>query len=351
MHPHQQAPYVTIRAIQPVVAGLKELGYNTESIFNKVHISSRVLENADDGIPHSVMMTFWQEALSLSGDDQLGLHVAEATPIESLGVHTYASLSSPTLREAYHRACRYQRLIHDSTDLLFKEGPDEGILQHVLPDGRSVPRHPAEFLVTLWARFGKLISGENWAIRLVCFTHNAPKDISEHQRIFQTGLQFNSGRTAMHIANNVLDVANRGADLGLSGVLDDYAGRLLKQKPRLNMTSQSEHVRQQLLRMLTGGSPGVEEVAEALNMTVRTLQRNLSREGVTFSGLLNQLQHERATQYLADPAISITEVAFLLGFSEISSFYRAFKRWTGKTPAEFRVKKAIYFQSPDQSRN
>jgi AraC-like DNA-binding protein len=328
---------VTVRAVQPVVAGLDALGYETDSIFAEINISRAVLDNADGGIRHTSMMAFWQEALAVTGDDHLGLHLAEAAPLEAFGVHAYALQSSPTLREAYRRACRYQRLIHETTDLAFDEEAEEGVLHHSLPDGRSVPRHPAEFLVTLWVRFGRLIAGSNWSPRLVCFAHDAPSDVTEHQRVFQTSIQFLSGRTAMYTPNHILDTPNAGADPGLIGVLDDYAERLLKQKPTPTATTLSERVRFQLLETLTGGIPTAEETAQSLHMSVRTLHRNLQQEGLTFSELLNQVRQEQASYYLSNSNISISEVAFLLGFSEISSFYRAFKRWTGTTPAEFRA--------------
>jgi AraC-like DNA-binding protein len=181
-----------------------------------------------------------------------------------------------------------------------------------------VPRHPAEFLVTLWVRFGRLITGSNWAPRLVCFAHDAPPDVTEHKRIFQTSIQFLSGRTAMHIPNHILDASNASADLGLISVLDDYAERLLEQMP--TAATLSERVRFQLLETLTGGLPTAEDIAQSLHISVRTLHRNLQQEGVTFSELLNQLRQERVASYLANPQISISEVAFLLGFSEISSF-------------------------------
>ncbi len=347
----KRTPFVTVRAVQPVVAGLESLGYETDRIFAKVNISRAVLDNADGGIPHTAMMAFWQEAMAITSDDYLGLHLAEATPIEAFGVHAYALQSSPTLREAYHRACRYQRLIHEATDLTFAEEVNEGILQHALPGGHSVPRHPAEFLVTLWVRFGRLITDSNWTPRLICFAHNAPPDVTEYQRVFQTSIQFLSGRTAMHVPNHILDAPNANADLGLIGMLDDYADRLLKQRPTPTAATLSECVRFQLLETLTGGIPTAEEIAQLLHMSVRTFHRNLQQEGVTFSELLNQLRQEQATNYLTNPNISISEVAFLLGFSEISSFYRAFKRWTGTTPAEFRAANLPSFTPQHQSQN
>lgn len=328
-------PFVTVRAVRPVVMGLEALGHNTARILAASGLPRATLEDADGRILHATMMRFWEVAVAVTGDEHLGLHLAEATPLEAFGVHTYAMLSSPTLREAYHRACRYQRLIHAVTDLVFEEGDDEGVLRHALPGGQSVPRQPAELLVMLWVRFGRLILGRDWAPRLVCFAHAQPADVTEHQRIFRTAIHFASGRTAMHVPNDLLNVQNTQADQGLVGVLDDYAQRLLEQAPRRDTLS--ERVRLQLIGELKGGAPTAEGVARSLQVSVRTLHRALQMEGTTFSELLDQLRQEQAAVYLSAPHISISEVAFLLGFSELSAFYRAFKRWTGTTPAEYRA--------------
>ncbi len=328
-------PYITVRAVQPVVAALEALGHEVHVLLAESAIHRTVLDDADGRVPHSAMMVLWDRAQAVTGDDHLGIHLAEVAPIRSFEVHAYALLSSPTLRDAYRRACRYQRLIHEVTDLTFAEEADEGILRHALPGGRPVPRHPAEFLVTLWIRFGRLVTGDDWAPRLVCLAHEAPADPTEHARVFQAPVRFSSGRTAIHVPNHILDAQNPNADEGLVRVLDHYAEGLLKQMPA--QATLSERVRSRLLDDLKDGVPLAKEVARALHMSLRTLHRGLQHEGTSFRELLRQLRQEHAAQLLANPRISIAEVGFLLGFSELSSFYRAFKRWTGKTPADFRA--------------
>lgn len=328
-------PHLTIRAVQPVIAALQALGYETKALLAEVGIPWSVLKNPDGRIPNHTVMLLWKHMLAATRDDQLGIHLAEAAPIQSFEVHAYAMLSSPTLRDAYRRACRYQRLIHEVNDLTLEEGPQEGVLQHTLPGGRSVSRHPAEFLVTLWVRFGRIVTGEDWSPRLVCFAHDTPGNVSEHTRVFQCPVLFASGRTAMHVPNSLLDAPNPKADMGLLRVLDHYAHTLLNQVPW--QATFSERVRVWLLEELKDGAPKASSVAEAMHMSVRSLHRELRGEGTSFGELLESLRHQRATAMLADSRYSISEVAFLLGFSELSSFYRAFRRWTGKTPAEFRA--------------
>ena len=329
-------PHLAVRAVQPVIAALGALGYKAGPLLREVGIPLALLDATDGRVPNQNVMALWERMAAATGDNNLGLHLAEAAPVESFGVHAYAMLSSPTLRDAYRRATRYQRLIHEVNDLTLEEHPHQGILQHTLPGGKAVSRHPAEFLVGLWVRFGRLITGEDWTPRLVCFAHQAPLDLSEHNRIFQAPMLFASGRTAMHVPNSILDKPNPKADVGLLNLLDHYANTLLKQVQR--HSTLSERVRVWLLERLKGGVPNATGAAQAMNMSVRTLHRELRNEGTRFSELLEALRHQQATALLADSRYSISEVAFLLGFSELSSFYRAFRRWTGKTPAEFRAK-------------
>lgn len=331
----ENATWLHVRAARPVVAALQALGYDVEVLLKRCNIARPLLDEADGKIAHHAMMRLWQEALALTGDADLGLHLAEAAPLDAFGLHTYALLSSPTLREAYRRACRYQRLIHTGTHLHLQEEATVGLLEHALPGGAPAPRQPAEFLAALWVRFGRLLVGDDFTPLLVFFAHEAPQETHEHERIFQTTVHFRSGRTAIQVANQLLDRRNDKADPGLACVLDDYAQRLLASAP--DSATLSDQVRSYLVDALIDGAPTAADIARSLHISVRTLHRNLHAEGSSLRALLSQARHQQATRHLANPQISIAEVAFLLGFAELSSFYRAFKGWTGMTPAAYRA--------------
>lgn len=318
-----------------MVAGLRALGYPVASFLESAQIAPAVLNDPDNEVSHRAMMHLWDRAVADTGDDHLGIHLAEAAPVASFDVHAYALLSSPTIRDAYRRGCRYQRLIHETTQLILEEGDAEGVLTHALPGGQSVPRQPAEFLVTVWVRLGRLVSGDSWFPKRVCFAHVAPDDTREHTRVFGERVEFGTGRTAMHVASEVLDKANPRADANLAQLLDRYADVLLGDMR--TRTTLSGQLRVWLVEAHGGGAPTATEAANAMRMSVRTLHRHLRAEGTSFRQLLDRFRQERATELLARRDYGIAEVAFLLGFSELSSFYRAFRRWTGKTPAEFRA--------------
>jgi AraC-like DNA-binding protein len=326
---------LTVRALQPVIAGLEILGHDVDALLATAAISRGVLADPDGRVSHQAMMVFWNRASAVTGDDHLGIHLAEAAPVESFELHAYALLSSPTLRDAYRRACRYQRLIHEATDLQFEDLPRAAVLRHALPGGISVPRHPAEFLATLWLRFGNLLTGTLWKPDAVHFAHAAPRDTTEHERVFGSRVQFSSGRTAMQICDAVLDASNARSDPGLVKVLDRYALSLLGDVP--SSITLGSRVRAILVESLGSECPTADTVAKRLNMSVRTLHRALRGESSGYREILEQFRRERAAALLAQRQCSIAEVGFVLGFSELSSFYRAFRRWTGKTPAEYRA--------------
>ena len=300
-------------------------------------IPASILGDPNARVPQPAMTALWRHALETTGDEYLGIHLAEAAPLRSFEVHGHAMLSSPTLRDAYRRACRYQRLIHEVTDLTLEETAHEGILRHALSGGRPAGRHPAEFLATLWVRIGRAVTASNWSPTLVCFAHDAPHSTVEHERVFAAPVRFASGRTAMHVLNAILDAANPRADADLGVVLDKYAEAVLEKLPR--RTTLTSRLNAWLLGMLTNGEPGAEAAARALNLSIRSLHRGLAAEGTTFRELVARLRYERATALLADSTYTMTEIAFLLGFSELSSFYRAFRRWSGTTPADFRARR------------
>jgi AraC-like DNA-binding protein len=136
------------------------------------------------------------------------------------------------------------------------------------------------------------------------------------------------------MAREDLDRPMRGADAALAAVLSRQLDRLLVSLP--TDPPVSTRVRLLVKDDLPSGSVTVDRVAGQLGMSVRTLSRRLEGEGTSFRHLLDSVRHELAVAHLRDPRMELTEIAFLLGYSESSAFHRSFRRWTGRTPVEFR---------------
>lgn len=327
-------PTLTIRALRPLVAGLEAMGVAPRPLLRAADIPPDLLEDPDATVPGEAMAAFWAGALETTGDANLGMHLAEAAPIEAFEVHGYALLASRSLRDAYERACRYQRLIHESSDLVLEEDEGAATLRHTLPGGRPVGRQPAEFLVAAWLRFGHLVTGVEWMPEAVLFAHAEPDDARDHVRVFGDSIRFLSGQNALRVTTATLALPGVTGDPQLAGILDRHVASVIGDRnppPTL-----AARVRAVLEERLHTGDLTASDVAKSLAMSERSLRRDLAAEGTSYRKILDLLRQTRALDMLSDRGCSVGEVAFLLGFSELSAFHRAFKRWTGTTPAEAR---------------
>lgn len=323
---------VAARMLRPVVAGLISQGVAPEPVLAKVGLDAALLLDHEARVPHAVALAFWDEATETSGDRDFGLHAAEAIDFRLFDVQAHAVLASADVRAGISTACRYQRLQHDAAQLHFDER--EGKLSHVLPAGRSLPRQPTEFVLATWILLLRQATGAPIVPRGVSVNHSRPERIEEHLRLFGVEPRFGADERSMTFFAADLQRPFLKADSALYAVLVRHAQDLLSRLPRVSTIA--EQARALVARELASGNPSLERVAEQLHMSARTLNRRLLDEGTSHRALLEQVREELARRYLADARMGIREVAFLLGFSEPSAFHRAFKRWTGTTPAAFR---------------
>ena len=189
-------------------------------------------------------------------------------------------------------------------------------------------------MLSTMVRVGRELTGVDWAPREVHFEHARPADTSEHERIFRVAVSFGAPLTKLVFDASVLGLPLVGADPTLGSLLERQAEELLAGS-RLDGVF-AGRVRQVIKEGLPGGEARVDAVCRRLSVSPRTLQRKLREEGTTFQELLEATQSALAEFYLRKPEVAICEVSYLTGFSQPSAFHRAFRRWTGLTPKEFR---------------
>jgi AraC-like DNA-binding protein len=327
-------PRLTVRALRPLMSGFSTLGYDPAPFLRTHGIDGDMLLDPDATVPMSACVGLLADGVRTTGDDNLGLHVAEHAELGSFDVHFYAMVSSPTLGAAFERLCRYQRLIHETSQVRLETSGDRAVLSHRLAGGVAAPRHTAELLLASWLRAGRVAAGTTWHPTEVRFAHHAPQDLREHRRFFAAPLRFSTGENALVLPTALLDLPCGRSDLSLLSLLDRYAADRLGTPPAAAF---ADRARAALCEALQSGNATAPGLATRLTLSVRTLHRALAAEGTSYRQLLDQLRLEAAERHLADDRISVAEVAFLVGFSELSAFHRAFKRWTGRTPAAFRA--------------
>ncbi len=311
------------------------LGLDTAQILEAARIDPGTLQDPDARIPIEQVGALWRKAYELSNDPNLALHAIEVLPFGAYRVIDFLGSTAPTVGAALAKISDYFPLINDVVRLPYVVG-DRHVTFAVEAPARpsTITRPYAEY--TLAAIFLRTRIGTNREFRVlrVEFSHPRPADISEHERIFECPVIFGAETCQMVIPRDVWDMPRTGGDPILFSVLDTHARMLLNQLPRPHDIV--GRVREAIEAELRGGSPKLESIARRLAMSPRTLQRRMRARGAFFNDVLDAMRYRTAKCYLDQGDIAVTEVAYLLGFAEPSSFNRAFKRWSGRTPTDYR---------------
>ena len=248
-----QEPFLTVRAVQPLVSGLRALGHDPKPLLALVGLDETMLHDPDSRVPMRAVMAFVARAVESTGDANLGLHLAQHADVGSADVHFYAIVSSPTLGAAYDRVCRYQRLIQETNRVELEIQGDRAWLRHRRPGGLAAPRHAAEFLLAVWVRAGRLATGTDWGPLEVRFAHSEPPDVHDHARFFRAPVHFACGENALVLPTALLQTPCVRADAALLSVLNRYAADQLERLPQT--TTLADRVRTMLIEQLVGTEP------------------------------------------------------------------------------------------------
>jgi AraC-like DNA-binding protein len=288
-------------------------------------------------------MLLWIEGPRLVGDDSFGLHVAEVVHAGAIGLGIfdlvdYATRASATLGAAIDRLARYAELLQEEL-LEIRLESDGGRARLVagfigMPPGSL--RHAAEFVIATFLLRARRLIGRDFPPLEVELQHAAPASLGEHRRLFGPVVRFDRPVNAVAFDAALLDRPVVSADDRLCALLDRQAADILARLPRAEAFT--ERVRRAIYDLAAGGAVSSERVAARLGVTARTLQRRLRDEGETYQALLDSVRCEIAQHHLVERRVAISEIAFLLGFADVPAFHRAFRRWTGDTPAQARLR-------------
>ena len=326
---------VSVRSVRPVLGHVEHLGIPLADVLAGAGLERQVFDDDEARVPHEAALAVWREAVDRSGDAFFGLHTAERIRPGAFDVLDYAIRASATLGDGLVRLTRHHRALHDVARIDLEHDGSVVRLTHVLPPAAPVlPRHPAEFIVAGWLVVARQATGRDLTPEEVTFRHAAPADVSEHRRLFRARVRFGSASNGIVLRRDLLDVPLVKADSGLCAVLERHVSDLVAKMPA--PSTLNERVRQMVASELASGVPTGAVLAKRLHMSRRTLQRQLADEGTTLREIIDALRRELALRYVGDRELALCEIAFLLGFSDQSSFHRAFVRWYERTPARYR---------------
>lgn len=325
-------PVVVGRAI---VAAAEARGVPGETLAKAAGLDIDLLDDADARAPALTMIRLWEEAGRLTGDESFGLHVGRSSATSGMPLAGRLIAASATLGEGLARIMAHYRVFNDVHPAEVDADGDDvvvRVLTKAIPI--ALPRHAIEFAFAWFVEVASIAIGERVVLSSVSFEHPAPRDVSEHRAIFGCDVAFGADESAFRAPRTLFEHANANPDPYLVEILESHAAILVEKLPA--RASVAAKVRAVLTELLPRGDAGIDLAAEAMRMSPRTLQRKLREEGTSFSDLVDERRCELAKRHLRERAFSIAEIALRVGFSDQSTFHRAFVRWTGRTPGDFR---------------
>ncbi len=322
---------------------LERQGHPRVDVCRAAGIDPGIVQQPNSRVPAAFMERLWPLAVQLTGDPDVGLHAAESYNPGALSIVGYVVLSCRTAGEALDRLSRYAPLLNEGLQVELVEGASqttcrfgavEGLDSFLHRDARQVVETLAAGIVVTLKR---LATAPLDPIEIT-FRHRAPAAIGEHLRVLGPAVRFEQSQNSVVYSGAALATPFISADPALLEVFEGDARRRSQE-----LTARggiSGRVLAVLGARLKGTVPSLSEVASELAMSERSIQRSLGEEQTSFRQLVDEVRKNLAIEHLSRPGTSATDVAFLLGFSEPSAFTRAFRRWTGAAPTEFRAASA-----------
>jgi AraC-like DNA-binding protein len=330
----QTEQLTTVASIASVLGKvLDHHGLDKFAIAKQVGIDMDIAYRPNDRISTKKLQAVWEIATQTSGDDSIGLTYAKLIQPAALSGLGLAWITSDTLKDSLNRLVRFQRAITTSVDFIVNELDDcyQIILHSKIKNPVDVSIDAA---VASLFKMCQITYGPDLKVLRVRIAHKKPpKNKNRFDDFFGVDVEFNAKESQLFFSKNTLERPLGSANPDLARMNDQVVIEYLE---RFDKEDVVMRVRARIIEELNNGIPNQDKIAASLNMSLRNLQRKLKVENTSFKIILDETRSELSKQYLRGSDRSIIEVGFLLGFTEPSNFARAFRRWTGVSPNEYR---------------
>ncbi|MFN7955685.1 MAG: AraC family transcriptional regulator [bacterium] len=324
------------RIALPIVAQLELAGADVDAVLAAAGLRRAQLEDPDGRIDHEHWVALLEIGAMATHDPCFGVHAAEQLSRRSYALPALLIQSQPTLEEGLARLDRYFHIVHEGMVLSLLIDGGIGCYRIDFLPGLAYPRILAEHMVAIGSVLGVQFLGNDCPRpREARFAHTAPADTSEHERVIRGPVRFGSEHTEIVFDLGTLRMPLDSANTHLGAILEDEARRIAQRLPATS-TLAGRCVAWIRSEVHAGREPRITSMADELHVGERTLRRRLEGEGTSVRALVDEVRGEMARAHVASGRLSLDEIALLLGFSEAAAFRRAFKRWTGVSPSEYR---------------
>jgi AraC-like DNA-binding protein len=331
-------PLSQLSAFKAMKDGFAQRGLDLSGLLAEAGLHPDPDESVDARQLADIFSVAWEAAVAKTGDPAIGLALCPRQPLIGLGSLSSLILSAPDLRSGLQRMARYTGLISPTTSIgmdMPSTGIALGVAQHVcritlrISAGKTaVPQQRYDFMAATLLKGMHWLIGEQVTPLRVHHPYAAPADPAPWERAFGCPVHFGAAAFVIELPLAALDQPFPTSDPTVGEMCERRVAQLAAQQGGYV----TARVRQALLQLISKGDPRRELVAATLCMSERTLQRRLIEEGTSFAELVDDTRRELARRYLVDGGFSPAEMSLALGFSDPSNFYRACKRWFGRTP-------------------
>jgi AraC-like DNA-binding protein len=317
-----------------MVCAAETRGVATADLLERVGLTRYVLDDPDARIPAPVVLAVWNALRERTGDPALQLRAPTSLPFGAYRIIDYLVGASATVGVGVRRFAGYFRLIADGITLTVEEEGEGHSLRLEVDGGGPVPAVYVDYV------FAALVSRIRMRIRPTLQVHRVelrqrkPAATAPYFETFRAPVRFGAVADRLYFSAAEWNAPMQSADEPLAVLLEEHA-RILARRNSPDVSDFRSEV-ERAMASAPAEHASAEHVARALHVSVRTLQRKLVAAGTTFREVADRVRGELAQEHLADPRTSITEVTYLLGFSDETSFTRAFRRWTGESPGRWR---------------
>jgi AraC-like DNA-binding protein len=327
---------VALAYVRSLLDCLRARGVDPASLYAGRRIAEIDSGDTRTRMPLPEFVAMFERAVEVTGDDGLPLRVGAAIRPRHYGLLGFVAMHCATLGEAIEQLERYELLVGEISRSRLQRHGERAELLWRWPHRGAPPPVLAQSSLAGWIAYARWLTGRDDLRGEAYFQFPRPRDLSAYRELARgSPLHFGGDETKLVFSSTYLSLPIVQADPDMRGVVQAQAHALMRE-----LAGEPEFVREVktvLARGLPAGRGTLAATAGAMQLGERALQRRLEAQGVSFQQVLDAVRHNQAQTYLRDARVSLADVAFLLGYSEQSAFQRAFRRWSGMTPLQFRT--------------
>ena len=334
---------VSTRAVRGLLFHVAAHGVDPVALAKEHGVGADVLYASEGRISHAKLVALWETAAARLGDPDLGLHVVDSADVRLLDLRAQPSdylvlqllVTSRDLGEGLERFARYFPIANGHANVALLRSGRHADLVLSLADGAARSRQYIEYILGTIAKLVRFTTGEAVQPHAFFLRHAAPDSTVTHARVLGPRVSFGAAFDGFRLTTDELAVKLATSEPALLRTIERRAEHLLKVNDGEDALVRQLHA--WFADELRKGAPSAERAAEKFGVSVRTMSRRLHACGTSHQKLLDAVRRDLAERYLLDECFNIADVASLLGFAEASTFDRAFRRWFGVSPGQYRA--------------